>query len=104
MKSRGGKGSKTVGGSGGGGNSGGGGGSAPHLPQSSRSLAAIATFNVVMRDAQQQIQPVAGGATCESAPLPGRTPTTTTGPRLFDLLALQAHGPPRVGLPVLIGG
>ena len=65
---------------GGGGSSGRGGGSAPHLPRSNLALAGIATFKAIMRDEQQQFQPVAGGATCDKCTAARRNLAMTTGP------------------------
>ena len=44
---------------------GGGGGSAPFQPPSNRALSAIARFNGVVQEEQQQFQPVQGGFACE---------------------------------------
>ena len=60
------KGGGGKGGSGGGG----GGGGAPPQPPSNRSLAAIARFNGIMQDEQQQFQPVRPTATLAATPLP----------------------------------
>ena len=78
MKSRGGKGSRKGGGGslggGDGSSSGGGYASAPPQPPSNRALAAIARFNALMQDEQQQFQPVPGGATCDKCTAAGWNP------------------------------
>ena len=71
------------GGGGGGGSSGGGGGSAPPQPPSNRALAAIARFNALMQDEQQQFQLVPGGGTSDKCTAAGRNPNHDHRARAF---------------------
>ena len=52
----------------------GGRGSAPLPPPSNRALSAIARFNSVMQDEQQQFQQVPGGPTCDKCTAAGKNP------------------------------
>ena len=72
-------------------------------PPSNRALSAIARFNTVMQEEQQQIQQVQGGPTCDKCTAAGRNHNHNLRICPFrQLLPLQVRETSGVRLPALI--